>query len=118
VDRRADGDPQLMGVHHAGEFPAGLLSCRRQRQTIPILCEDDASEVRRALQEEVVVTIGRAVRARRQHVDAPLPHADGNRARHVAFTIESEAHCRPACFSFSRSTEDSRPIPTSSRCRR
>ena len=86
-------------------IPWGLLPVRSQHQEIPILWEYDATEVRRSLQEELVVTIGRAVRFRGQHVDALLPYADRNRSWHVVIEVQPEAHCRPARFSFSRSTE-------------
>lgn len=92
MDCRADGDPQLVGVHHAGELPSGLLPVRSQHQEIPILCEYDATEVRHSLQEELVVTIGRAVRFRGQHVDALLPYADRNPSWHVVIEVQPEAH--------------------------
>ena len=105
MDCRADGDPQLVGVHHAGELPSGLLPRPRQYQEITVLREEDAAEVRRSLQELLVVTIGSTVRVRGQHVDALLPYADRNRSWHVVIEVQPEAHCRPARFSFSRSTE-------------
>ena len=87
MDRAADGDPQLMGLHHTGELPSGLLPRRSQRQEIPVLREYYATEVRRSFQEELVVTIGRAVRFRGQHVDTLPPHADRNRPWHVVVEI-------------------------------
>jgi hypothetical protein len=105
MDRAADSDPQLMGVHHAGELTSGLLPRRRQRQEVPVLREYDAPEGRRSLQEELVVTIGRAVRFRCQHIDATLLRADRDRPWHVVVEIQPEAYGRPARFSFSRSRD-------------
>lgn len=105
MDRATDSDPQLMGVHHAGELTSAPLPCCCQRQEILVLREYDAPEVRRSLQEELVVTIGRAVRFRCQHIDATLPRANRDRPWRVVVEIQPEAHGRPARFSFSRSRD-------------
>lgn len=59
----------------------------------------------RSLQEEFVITIGRAVRCRGQHIDATLLRAGRDRPWHVVVEIQPEVHGRPARFSFSRSSE-------------
>ena len=94
ADRGADGDPSLMGVHHPGKLPLGLLPVRRQRQEIPIVSESDATEVRCSLQEQFVVAIGPALRLCGQRVDASLLHADLDRPWCVLVEIQAEADRR------------------------